>query len=280
MNRIFTSVLAVSLFSLVASAEPTKAELELARRQARSVHLQYATGVKNAASVQGTITVTETQKNSYFCLFGWDCGYCGIQDKGEHGRVVIFSVWDPVDPFDFAAKPDDVKEEERARVLYSAPNVDVARFGGEGTGARTMFPYDWKVGKGVTIKIEAEPDGKNRTAFSCLLKNDDDTWTKLATVSTLKVKGQAEGINGVYSFVEDFWRNYYSATLSRRAEYSDILVKATPKADWLKVSCALFSADKTPSNSIDAGRTESGAFFLQTGGLTQNTHTKLWTVIN
>lgn len=280
MKRLLLSVLSVSVLSLVATAAPSKADLELARRQARSVHLQYATGVKNAASVQGTVTVTETQKNSYYCLFGWDCGYCGIQDKGEHGRVVIFSVWDPVDPFDWAAKPDDVKEEERARVLYSAPEVDVARFGGEGTGARTMFPYAWKVGEGVTIKIDAEADGKDRTAFTCSLKREDGSWLKLATVSTLKVEGKGEGINDVYSFVEDFWRNYYSATLTRRAEYSDIVVKATPDADWRKVERAFFSADKTPSHSIDAGRTDSGAFFLQTGGLTKNTHAKLWSVIN
>lgn len=68
MKRLLLSVLSVSVLSLVATAAPSKADLELARRQARSVHLQYATGVKNAASVQGTVTVTETQKNSYYCL--------------------------------------------------------------------------------------------------------------------------------------------------------------------------------------------------------------------
>lgn len=273
--------IALALTTGVAIAAPGPSLEELAKRQARSVHLAYAPNVKDAVAVKGTVTVTETQPSSYFCLFGWDCGYCGIQDLGARGRVLIFSVWDPVDPFDFAAKPENVKEEIRAKVLYSAPFVNVARFGGEGTGARTMTGYNWEVGSPVSIMIESEPDGTNRTAYTCTVLNpDNNEWMKLATISTMRYPGHAQGLNGLYSFVEDFARNYKSATVSRRAEYSKLAIKGKIDDEWRPITRAMFSADTTPSLAIDAGRTEDGSFFLKTGGATTNKHTRLWTLVD
>lgn len=262
--------------ALAANAPDPK---DLAKRQARSVHLQYAQPAKNAVSARGSVTVIESQAGSYFCLFGWDCGYCGIQDLGERGRVIIFSVWDPVDPFDFAAKPDDVKEELRAKVLYSHPVVNIARFGGEGTGARTMAGFNWKEGESVSIQIDSAPDGTNRTAYTCSVLTEEG-WIKLSTVSTLKHGGNARGINGLYSFVEDFRRDYASAKVSRCAEYGNIEVKATADGEWLPITRAVFTADQTPSLAIDAGRAENGNFFLMTGGKTENKHARLWSLIN
>lgn len=254
---------------------------DLAKRQARSVHLVYSPGERNLTSIKGTVTVTETQTNTYFCLFGWDCGYCGIQDKGEQGKVLIFSVWDPVDPTDYTARPENVKEEIRAKVLYANPEADVARFGGEGTGARTMTPFDWQVGEPVSMRVDAAPDGTNRTAYTCSYKNPaNGEWTKLATLSTLCYPGHAQGLDGIYSFVEDFARNYKSAKLSRRAEFSHIAYKKSVPSEWRPITRAMFSADMTPSNTIDAGRTETGSFFLKTGGDTVNSHTRLWCLVD
>ena len=254
---------------------------ELAKRQARSVHLIYSPGERNLSSIKGTVTVTETQTNSYFCLYGWDCGYCGIQDKGKQGKVLIFSVWDPVDPNDLTAKPENVKEELRAKVLYANPDANVARFGGEGTGARTMTPLDWKIGEPVTIRVDAELDGTNRTAYTCCYKDlKTGKWTKVATLSTLRYPGLAKDLDGIYSFIEDFGRNYKSAKVSRRAEFSHLAFKKTPDSEWHPITKAMFSADATPSLTIDAGRTETGAFFLQTGGDTKNTHTLLWSLVD
>lgn len=277
MNKLMIGVLALA--AGCAFAAPTTNLEELAKRQARSVHLAYAPNVKDAVAVRGSVTVTESQAQSYFCLFGWDCGYCGIQDLGQRGRVLIFSIWDPVDPFDFAAKPDDVKEELRAKVIYSAPFADVARFGGEGTGARTMAGFYWKENEPVSLQIDAAPDGTNRTAYTCQVLTDKG-WVKIATVSTMKYPGHAQGLNGLYSFVEDFGRNYASAKLSRRAEYHDLEIKATPDGEWKPITRAMFSADATPSDAIDAGRTENGNFFLMTGGKTKNNHAKLWTLVD
>ena len=251
---------------------------ELVKRQARSVHLYYAecpkTGVSSAVS---TVTVRKSYPGSYFAALVWDTGYCGIQELSSGDRVVIFSVWDPVDPFDFSAKPDAVSEDLRAKVLYADPMMDVARFGGEGTGARTMAGFAWKEGQGVSFKVDSEDDGEIRTKYTCYMKlaEDPGDWYKLATISTIRRQGIAKGITTIYSFVEDFCRNYKSAQNSRRAEFSDVGVFFD--GAWRKMDVAYFSGDNTPSTNIDAGKVkETGAFFLATGGDTKNDTTPLW----
>ena len=270
--------LALVLFAL---PEASADDLALrAKRQARSVHLFYQPAVSNAAAAVGTVTVTESQTNSYYCVLGWDCGYCGIQDLGPWGNILIFSVWDPGNQHDYHARPDRVKEELRAKVLFARKGVDVARFGGEGTGARTITPIGWKVGEPVTVRVEAAPDGTNRTAYTCFYKNPaDGEWQRIAAVSTLKHAGRARGLNGVYSFVEDFWRNGFSARRSRRAEFSGVATRGGDSETWVPATRARFTADSTPSAAIDAGRAPNGAFFLQTGGATTNAHARLYSWI-
>ena len=279
-NIAITIMVAAMASSLGAGVPPS----ELAKRQARSVHLQYGRIEHGADAIQGTTRVTETQTNTYYCILSWNTGYCGIQDKGADGKILIFSLWEPSDPFDFSARPEDVKEDFRAKVLYAAPRVDVARFGGEGTGARTMTKIDWEVGEPVTVKIESSPDSvhPDRAVYTCYWKEPKTgAFLKLASISTLhKLKPGEGGINGLYSFVEDFWRNYYSATISRRAEFFDIAYLPHGGSDWVPVTSARFTADRTPSAAIDAGRTAKGAFFLQTGGATTNSHAKLYEAIN
>lgn len=270
-------ILPVLLLFLTVFARADIPPEELAKRQARSVHLQYPRVEGGATAIRGTATVTETQTNSYYCILGWNTGYCGIQDKGAAGNILIFSVWEPSDPFDFKARPENVKDEIRAHVLYAAPKVDVARFGGEGTGARTMTWIDWKVGEPVTVQITCEPLGTDRMSYTCFWKEPKTgSFVKIATISTLKKAGPEQGrMNGMFSFVEDFWRNYHSSTIARRAEFSEIQYLPHGRTDWVTVNSARFTADPTPSNAIDAGRAANGAFFLQTGGATTNVHTKI-----
>ena len=275
------TVVAISAcIALVACAAQNKqpSPEELVKRQARSVHLYYAdcpkTGVTSAVS---TVTVRKSYPGTYFAALVWDTGYCGIQDLMDGARVVIFSVWDPVDPFDFSARPETVQEDLRAKVLYADPLMDVARFGGEGSGARTMAGLAWKEGQPVTFKVDSEADGETRMKYTCSIKLGEDAgdWYKLATISTIRSKDRGLGITSLYSFVEDFRRNYESAKNDRRAEFSNILLFYD--GNWHKAQNAYFSADNTPSTNIDAGRIpETGAFFLATGGATTNATTQLW----
>jgi len=253
---------------------------ELAKRQARSVHLSYEPFVPRAAAAMATGLVTESQTNSYFMILGWDCGYCGLQDSAHYGKILIFSVWDPVDPYDFKARPENVAEDIRAHVLYADQNVHVSRFGGEGTGAKTITDIGWKVGEPVQVRIEATACESNRTAFTCFVKKLDGAsdWRRIATVSTLRHENRAQGLTFIHSFVEDFWRNGYSATLSRRAEFYDIATKGAGDAKWIYANRAYFSGDSTESNAVDGGKIGEHRFFLKTGGDTKNVTTPLFTV--
>lgn len=269
------------LMTVIAVSASALTNAELAKRQARSVHLWYEPVAKNAVQAMATGVVTETQTNSYYMILGWDCGYCGVQDSAYYGRIFIFSVWDPSNPHDYGANPNLVRDEIRAKVLFADNGVNVARFGGEGTGARTITDVGWKVGEPVTVKLEACDSGTNRTAYTCYVRKGDGAsdWRKIATVSTLKNANRAQGLMGLHSFVEDFWRNGYSATLSRRAEFSDIATKGAKDADWTYASRAYFSGDGTESPAVDAGRVSERKFFLQTGGSTTNATTKLFSPV-
>lgn len=279
---LFAVSLCFAAFALFAATSADEAKeaarlADLVKRQCRSVHLHYAIP-GDISAARATVKVSQSRPQSYFSVLGWHQGYCGIQDWGDQ-RVFIFSVWDPTNPDDYTIKAEDMKEELRAKVLYSHPLVSVSRFGGEGSGAKTLTGMAWKEGKGVSAKIESAPDGDDRIAFTCSVKAEDETeWTKLATISTIR-DTKVKGLGFIASFVEDFRRNYESAKESRSADFYDIAVLPCDSNEWVKVTQAAFTADNTPSTNIDAGSKGKGTFFLQTGGDTVNEHAKLWTWI-
>lgn len=273
MKKYLFALCAFAALCAVAKPDP-----ELAKRQARSVHLIYMHSAKEVDSIKVNLKVTESQMNSYFCALSWDGGYCGVQERWD-GKWVIFSVWDPGSPLDFTAKEGDVPVDIRANILYAGEGVEASRFQGEGTGAKSMKKYGWKVGEEIGFKIDVEPCGTDRVAYTCsLFDSEKGDYVKLASISTMLHPGMKAAITNFYSFVEDFWRNYYSATLTRSAEFSGVSAKTLGAETWEKCRFAYFSADTTPSKRIDAGKKDNSTFFLKTGGDTKNEHAKLWTV--
>ena len=279
---IVSTCIALMPCASFASHQSALSPAELAKRQARSVHLfytgPYKTGVTAAAT---TVTVRQSTPGSYFAALVWEGGYCGIQDLVKGERVVIFSVWDPVSPQDLGAKADSVREEDRAKIVYADPAMTVSRFGGEGSGAKTMAGFNWKEDKPVRFKVESEDDGENRTIFTCYIKDlsSGADWHKLASISTIRRPGVAKGLVSIYSFVEDFLRNGESAQKVRRAEFSDVEICCD--GQWEPVQSGWFSADNTPSTNIEAGKIAgTTAFYLATGGDTANGTEYLWKWIN
>ncbi len=111
-----------------------------APKAARSVHLNYTIpappGVKAEAEMfYNEATVEKSTSNTYFMACGFRAGYFGIQELGKGKKIVIFSVWDPGRQND----PNSVKTEERVKVLFEGEGVKVSRFGGEGTGGKSIF---------------------------------------------------------------------------------------------------------------------------------------------
>jgi hypothetical protein len=109
---------------------------------ARSVHLRYQ--APEATAFYNEVTVDESVPGSYFMACGFHQGYFGIQElRPGQDRVVIFSVWDPGTQNNAGSVPADRRVED----LYHADDVQVRRFGGEGTGGQSFFKYPWKTGQ-------------------------------------------------------------------------------------------------------------------------------------
>ena len=233
---------------------------------ARSVHVWHP--APPAEWMYGEVNVEQSVNGSYFCVIGFSCGYCGIQQLGDGRKVAIFSVWDPGDPFDFGAKADSVDEKIRTKNLYAGAGVTIKRFGGEGTGGQSMMPFNWKVGETCRFAINVRKDGDHRAAFTGYVYRNG-SWFKIATFSTLQTKGEPS-IKNTYSFVEDFRRTEESVKQVRRASFVNFFAKPAG-GDWAAMADGHFTADKNPLESVDAEIVPTG-FTLTTGGDTENKH--------
>lgn len=230
----------------------------------RSVHLGYPSPA--GTDFYNEVTIDQSARGTYFCVSAFNMGYCGLQELGDGKKVLLFSLWEPGEQND----PQSVRDEQRVKLLYNDPAVRVGRFGNEGTGGQSFFDLDWKTGETYRILISAYPDGE-RTAYACRLFDPaHGAWRHLATFSTL-AKGKL--IEGGYSFVEDFRRNWESATQARSARFGNGWLKTTD-GNWVALTKARFTADANPVTNINAG-VRGDQFFLTTGGDTANTDTKL-----
>ena len=264
---ISTAAAALSLSLLASPAMDVSGEVQ-ASRQARSVHLWWQGLPDDAVEASGSVTILQEQTNSYYMAIGFDGGYMGLQNvQGLH--VGIFSIWDPLsNAMDFSAKSEAVKDEHRARVVYAAEGINVSRFGGEGTGAKTMFGCNWKVGQKLRFRVTAEPEEGDRTLFTGYI-GDASHEEKIAAISRPN-HGRDARIKMIHSFVEDFWRNGHSKTIARKAEFSGFAAKR-PNGESVAATGARFTGDRNTLMSVDCIPVSGGAI-LQTGGDTENTH--------
>jgi len=228
-------------------------------RAARSVHLWYP--AKQGIVFYNEVTVENSFPGSYFCVCGFKHGYFGIQELRQGRKVVLFSVWEPGNQ----DNQDTVPQDRRVKVLYEGQDVRISRFGNEGTGGKSMFDYQWKVGDTYKCMVKASVEGDRTTYEAYFYINEEKKWKHLATFQTIT---GGDYLSGYYSFVEDFLRNGQSAQNVRRARYGNGWVK-TEDGKWLPLIQATFTADRTPTMNIDAGL-KDGRFFLQNGGDTEN----------
>ena len=230
---------------------------------ARSVHLWYHLP-NDVISVTNEVCVKNSCPGTYFCIVGFDGGYSGIQELYDGERKLIFSVWDN-------ESDDDPVPERRVKVLYAGEGVEVSRFGNEGTGGKTMMPYEWKDNEPVKFRVTAETDDEKKwTSYSCFVYNfDNDTWFHIATLQTI---ANGKLLRGIYSFVEDFKRDGNSYYKLRKAHFGECCAVVDGKD--VKCTRVQFTADNTQVNNINAGSCE-GKFFLETGSNIVNSHAPL-----
>jgi len=252
-------VLIICGLSLPATAQETHQP----PRAARSVHLRYpgpdATGFYNE------LTVERSVPGSYFMACGFRHGYFGIQELVDGKKVVIFSVWDPTRGDDANA----VAKERRVEVLYKADDVIARRFGGEGTGAQSLFPYYWTIGETCRFLVRATVSERKTAYAAHFFLPESKAWKHLVTFRTTT---GGDRLRGLYSFIEDFRRDGKSANEVRRAVFGNGWVRGAG-GRWEPLAKARFTASGATweaKETIDAGVLKD-RFFLQTGGDTETT---------
>ncbi len=232
-------------------------------RAARSVHLWYPG--PDAAGFYNELTVERSVPGSYFMACGFRHGYFGIQELVDGKKVVIFSVWDPTRGDD----PNAVAKQRRVEVLYKADGVIARRFGGEGTGAQSFFPYDWKIGETCRFLVRATVSERKTAYAAYFFLPESKAWKHLVTFRTTT---GGDRLRGLYSFIEDFRRDGRSAHEVRRAVFGNGWVRGAG-GRWEPLVKARFTASGATweaKETIDAGVLKD-RFFLQTGGDTQTT---------
>jgi len=221
---------------------------------AMSVNLAWYLQSGPVRAIYTSCKVTETADGTYYCCCGFNGGYMGIQDVpnsygfGNINRV-IFSLWDQ------GGQPS---------VLYSGGGVSVERFGGEGTGVKTIDDgIGWNVGETVTCMVLFSSQGYNGIYAGYYLRGG--AWKHIASI---QVPG-AGAFTGHYSFVEDFIRN---GANTRRAAIFGPVWALTPDGSWAPANSCRFSASYNAAENGEAVNSEAagvGMRSLESGGSTR-----------
>lgn len=258
MLRISPSIVLAAALALPFSAAAKDSPQP---RAARSVHLGYQ--APEATVFYNELTVEKSTPGSYFMACGFNHGYFGIQELAGGKKVVLFSVWDPTKGDD----PGAVADEERVEVLYKADEVVARRFGGEGTGGQSFFNYDWKIGQTCRFLVQATVSDKTTAYAAYFFLPESNSWKHLVTFRTSTGGDQ---LRGLYSFIEDFRRDFKSAEEVRRASFGNGWVR-DKEGRWTPLGKARFTASGASweaKETIDAGALKD-KFYLQTGGATK-----------
>lgn len=238
----------------------------MAKNMCASVHLTYGPEIPGHTAAYTEAVIEKSAPGTYFACNNFTAGYIGVQQlpkvdkKGNPVRVAIFSVWDAKDTGD---NPHAAPEEERAKLIQRGPGVRTDRFGGEGTGGKSMRLFPWKEGQVIRTLVVEKPDGDDfRQLAGYIYDPDAGKWMLL---SCWRIQALRRGLGGGCGFVEDFLRNGESKAHERRATFGPALRWDGEK--WHQASRFRFTKDRNPNNTVNCRLNPSrGYFSLATGG--------------
>ena len=212
--------------------------LSLLAGRAEAQHLWWdVKGQDDATCLYGEITVLATHDGIYYCGANWHPGepaggYCGIQHNSPRERRTIFSIW-------------DTSAELRPKVTEAEAKTIFNRFGGEGEGAHTHMPWNWRVGEPFWFFLRKQPASEPGAteARYYIYDRDQKAWRHSATIWSPNgdprgTKSVANiGGGGLASFLENFAgkdRATPKLALYRRAgvpEYATALIEEE-RIEW------------------------------------------------
>ena len=205
------------------------------------------------------VMVTTENTGTYYCALGWfgTSGYAGLQKTtgvtGNDGKTFYkhlhFSLW-------------DTPTHQPIPMIWKRPEVVVDGFGGEGTGVKSYWPFDWKVGARYTIALKLWNSATNQTAWGMWFKDQENhRWYRTATWGY--PQGGLKIPAGTYSFLQDYLGNdlprgmWVGPTWKKDADGNCVAVTAATMAE---------RDGLTAWNAGVAGK----SFFVNTGGTTTN----------
>lgn len=238
----------------------------MAVRQCTSVHLVYLPNLPRHTAAYQEVVVEKSAPGTYFACNNFTDGYIGVQElgrkdeKGQPIRVAIFSVWDAKETGD---NPHAAPEEERAKLVSHGEGVVVERFGGEGTGGKSMRRFDWREGEVIRTLVVERKDGEDFRRIAGYIFNP--TVAKWELLSCWRIQAVRQGLGNSCGFVEDFMRNVESKSNERRATFGPVF--RWDGSAWHQATQFRFTRDANPNNNINCRlNPHRGYFSLATGG--------------
>jgi len=228
---------------------------------------------------------------TYCMAIGFSGGYMGIQNNGTNRHDVIFSIWDNGS----TDKDPGLANYKKAGAVDAGSNIQINRFGNEGTGAQTLAVGNyWTPGKFVQFISNARPETMNYTVKSS--KGEDSSFVQKNTLmstwfnasdgkgwqymSTVRMPGQGQYFNGWYSFLENY---NAGGDMLRRAYYKNCYGHSVNTNKWFHFNKADFThtdggSDVGARSDYGQGRDKDdpNIFFMQNGSFiscVQNSNT-------
>lgn len=215
---------------------------------ADSVWLDYQEGLGTSGDVIMTdIQVEVTALYTYYAGLVWNNGYMGLQ-RGGNGfyKHVHFSVWDPA-------------EGGFAELVWADTGVVTERFGGEGTGWKAMWPFNWQQNTTYRLCVTLSHTNSATDYTADFFDPTAGTWKHVAT---FRRNDAQHSFSYIASFVEDFGDTLASR---RSCLFGNAWLK-TFQSGWIDLRTASYATGGSQTNK-DAD-VVGGMFRLETGGNT------------
>ena len=183
---------------------------EIFGANAESIYLGYytATGTNPPGDffLNEAIVDTATSK-TYYAGLVWDTGYAGLQQRGGTSffRHVHFAVWDQLGG--------------ATEFVWQNDRTVVTRFGGEGTGWRAMYPFDWNTNVTYRLAVALKKHGAKTEYRGYFFDPEAAMWHHIATFRAI---GEYDFVY-LASFLEDFGN---TSTEARSVRYGNTWLRS------------------------------------------------------
>jgi len=211
---------------------------------ASSLWLSYLNAPENYYDmVMIDFEVDSTALYTYYASMCWNNGYCGVQ-RGGAGfyKHVHYSLWDP--------------EGMSSEVIWHDYNVVVRRFGGEGTGWKTMWNFRWKEHQRYRLAVKCRvSDSTDYDAW--FYDFEKNKWKHLAILRY--------PLRQYFTFLTSFLEDWAGTPENYRSYYLfNARARMASDSSWFDFSQARYNINGNNPNCD--GRVVNNKFFLETGG--------------